>query len=318
MAERAVRAQAPGPGREPADPLPQPRGAAPRRPARGDDRARARERRPDHRRRSATGRGWGLTRPLRRMAAAQRRRAARWPPRASSSRDEPVLVGPADALHREQIHPHIAAFADERLDAMALRLAGRAAQRRRRAACRRLPVQPRARSRCCSTRRDGDATRWPACASTAATSASRTSTAACRATAARTGCSRATGACSRSCAATSIAAAFPTCEFQGPVEVHPTAAARAHAHPRAGDHRPAAPGSRTPTSGRTRRSARTCTIDGVADRALDRARRRRAAARRRAARDERHRSRRAGRPQLRRARRAMRLSVGDGAEVTLT
>jgi glucose-1-phosphate thymidylyltransferase len=37
--------------------------------------------------------------------------------------DEPVLVEPADALHREHIHPHIAAFARERLDAMALRLA---------------------------------------------------------------------------------------------------------------------------------------------------------------------------------------------------
>ncbi len=38
--------------------------------------------------------------------------------------DEPVLVEPADALHREHIHPHIAAFAKEGLDAMALRLAG--------------------------------------------------------------------------------------------------------------------------------------------------------------------------------------------------
>jgi glucose-1-phosphate thymidylyltransferase len=38
--------------------------------------------------------------------------------------DEPVLVGPGDALHREQIYPHIAAFAGERLDAMALRLSG--------------------------------------------------------------------------------------------------------------------------------------------------------------------------------------------------
>ena len=38
--------------------------------------------------------------------------------------DEPVLVRPADALHRELIHSHIAEFADERLDAMALRLSG--------------------------------------------------------------------------------------------------------------------------------------------------------------------------------------------------
>jgi glucose-1-phosphate thymidylyltransferase len=38
--------------------------------------------------------------------------------------DEPVLVGPGDALHCEHIHPHIAAFADRRLDAMTLRLSG--------------------------------------------------------------------------------------------------------------------------------------------------------------------------------------------------
>ncbi len=37
---------------------------------------------------------------------------------------EPVLVAPADALHREQMHPFIAAFARERLDAMALTPAG--------------------------------------------------------------------------------------------------------------------------------------------------------------------------------------------------
>jgi glucose-1-phosphate thymidylyltransferase len=34
--------------------------------------------------------------------------------------DEPVLIEPAGALHRENIHPHIAAFANERLDAMML------------------------------------------------------------------------------------------------------------------------------------------------------------------------------------------------------
>jgi glucose-1-phosphate thymidylyltransferase len=38
--------------------------------------------------------------------------------------DEPVLVEPADVLHREHIHPHIAAFAKEGLDAMALRVPG--------------------------------------------------------------------------------------------------------------------------------------------------------------------------------------------------
>jgi len=36
--------------------------------------------------------------------------------------DEPALVGPADALYRERIHPHIASFASEQLDALTLRL----------------------------------------------------------------------------------------------------------------------------------------------------------------------------------------------------
>jgi glucose-1-phosphate thymidylyltransferase len=39
--------------------------------------------------------------------------------------DEPVLVEPGDALHRRPLHPHIASFAAERLDAMALRLSER-------------------------------------------------------------------------------------------------------------------------------------------------------------------------------------------------
>jgi glucose-1-phosphate thymidylyltransferase len=38
--------------------------------------------------------------------------------------DEPVLVGPGDALHRERLHPHIAAFADHRLDVLALTVPG--------------------------------------------------------------------------------------------------------------------------------------------------------------------------------------------------
>jgi glucose-1-phosphate thymidylyltransferase len=75
--------------------------------------------------RAAVGDGsdWGLT-----------VRYVRWRPRTGMGgalaaartfiADEPVLVEPADALHREHIHPHIAAFAKERLDAMALRLAG--------------------------------------------------------------------------------------------------------------------------------------------------------------------------------------------------
>ena len=39
-------------------------------------------------------------------------------------RDEPILLEPADALHREHIHPHIVQFAREGLDATALRLRG--------------------------------------------------------------------------------------------------------------------------------------------------------------------------------------------------
>ena len=38
--------------------------------------------------------------------------------------DEPVIVRPGDALHREQIHPHIAEFAGGRIDAMGLRMSG--------------------------------------------------------------------------------------------------------------------------------------------------------------------------------------------------
>jgi glucose-1-phosphate thymidylyltransferase len=45
--------------------------------------------------------------------------------------DEPLLVAPADALLREQIHPHIARFAQRRLDAMALQLPAPARSDRR-------------------------------------------------------------------------------------------------------------------------------------------------------------------------------------------
>lgn len=65
-------------------------------------------------------------------------RYIRWRPRAGLSgalaaargfiADEPVLVEPADVLHREHIHPHIAAFAQEGLDALALRLRGTGAE----------------------------------------------------------------------------------------------------------------------------------------------------------------------------------------------
>lgn len=61
-------------------------------------------------------------------------RYVRWHPRSGitgaldAARDfvgeEPLLVEPADALHRDRIHPHIAAFADERLDAMEFHLSG--------------------------------------------------------------------------------------------------------------------------------------------------------------------------------------------------
>jgi glucose-1-phosphate thymidylyltransferase len=61
-------------------------------------------------------------------------RYVRWRPRSGiagaldAARDfigrEPLLVEPADALHRDRIHPYIAAFAEERLDAMEFQLSG--------------------------------------------------------------------------------------------------------------------------------------------------------------------------------------------------
>ena len=62
-------------------------------------------------------------RPLRPLAAAPGVSGALAAARELLA-NEPVLVEPADALHRQLLHPHIAAFADAHLDAMALRLPG--------------------------------------------------------------------------------------------------------------------------------------------------------------------------------------------------
>ena len=106
-----------------ADPVSQPRGAPPGGRARGDDRSGTGERR------GRSWRPWATAPPgTSRCATCAGRRprawAARWRPRATFLADEPVFVGPGDALHRDQIHPHIAAFADEGIDALTLRLSG--------------------------------------------------------------------------------------------------------------------------------------------------------------------------------------------------
>jgi glucose-1-phosphate thymidylyltransferase len=67
------------------------------------------------------GRDWGLT-----VHHSAWRSAGGLPAALAAGRDfvgdEPVLVEHADALLRERMHGHIAAFAHERLDALALRL----------------------------------------------------------------------------------------------------------------------------------------------------------------------------------------------------
>jgi glucose-1-phosphate thymidylyltransferase len=68
------------------------------------------------------GSGWGLAVTYREWKAGTGVRGALAAAREFIA-DEPVLVEPADALHREHIHPHITTFASERLDAMALRVA---------------------------------------------------------------------------------------------------------------------------------------------------------------------------------------------------
>jgi glucose-1-phosphate thymidylyltransferase len=60
--------------------------------------------------------------------------------------DEPLLVRPGDALHREQIRPHIATFAGKRLDAMALRLSCAAVNGRSKAVAGGYLLSPRALS----------------------------------------------------------------------------------------------------------------------------------------------------------------------------
>ena len=110
---------------------------------------------------------------------------------------EPLLVEPGDILHRELIHPHIAAFAREALDALALRVLPVTGATAGRGDGRRVPLQP-ARRRDAARRPRGRRSVRSACSARAGTCGPRRSTAACRATAARTSCSRATGGCSSS------------------------------------------------------------------------------------------------------------------------
>ena len=255
MAERPVRAEAARPDRQPADPVPPPRVAAARGPARGHDRARPRGDAGDDRGGCRRRLPLGADGPLRRAGSPRRAWAARCAARARSSATSRCSSSPADALHREQIHPHIAAFADGAAGRDGAHDLGRG---RRAGASPAATCSAVARSRSLLDEPGAHADPWRGVrAAAAARSGSSTSTAACRATAARTGCSRATAGCSSSSRPDVDAAAFPTCEFQGPVLVHPTAHARAHARPRTGRRSARAPGCRMRTSARTPRSAPT-------------------------------------------------------------
>ena len=104
-------------------------------------RSRSTRTRPRSATRSATGRSGGspCATSTGSPAAAS---TARWPRRASSWPQEPLLVEPGDILHRELIHPHIAAFAREALDALALRVLPVTGATRGRGDGRRVSLQP--------------------------------------------------------------------------------------------------------------------------------------------------------------------------------
>ena len=159
-------------------------------------------------------------------------------------------------------------------------------------------------------------TRSPACAATAARCGAATSTAASPATATRTRCSRATGGCSRTCAGTSTPRRTPAPSSRGRSwsTPPPGSSTRSSAARRSSGPDAAHPRLRRPVLlDRRRRPHR-----GLADRALDRARRRRAAARGQPAGHQRDRPRSARISRSFVVPTAMRLSVGDGAEVTVT
>lgn len=136
--------------------------------------------------------------------------------------DEPALVEPGDALHREQIYPHVAAFADEQFDAMALQLSGAPSD---------ATGQPVPGGYMLSERALSLLLAHPRLAGDPMTSVRRhggqvvvrqlDGCLACHGTqdALLEGNRRMLETLPRSVEPT----AFPTCEFQGPVEVHPSA-----------------------------------------------------------------------------------------------
>ena len=235
MAERPVRPEAPRAGREPADPLPQPRGAAPRGHARGDDRARARDARADHAPPSATGRtgAWPCATSSGSRAPAS---AARWPPRATSSPTSRCSSSPATRCTASTSTRTSPPSRGERLDAMALRLPGAPCDGARRAGRRRLPPQ-RARRLDAARRPRMSADPSPACASTAARSGCRTIDGCLPCHGDQDGLLEGNRRMLEELRGDVDPGAHPTCEFQGPVQIHPTRAARPHAHPRARHHR---------------------------------------------------------------------------------
>ena len=136
LADRARGAQAPVPGRQPADPLPQPRGAARRGRARGRDPGRAAHAGAiEHA--VGDGRDWGWTSHHLEWAAEPDASAARSSAGFDFVDDEPVLVQQGDALLRER---H--ARAHRRLRARAPRHAGVPARRRRDARARAATARP--------------------------------------------------------------------------------------------------------------------------------------------------------------------------------
>ena len=228
---------------------------------------------------------------------------------------EPVLVGPGDALHREALRPHIAAFAEEHLDLMALRLPGAPANGGGEPVAGGYLLSPRATSLLldrpgmtadpmAGLREQGglvrvqDTRRLPAVPRRPGPAAGG-----------------ATGACSRSCAATPTRPPTPPASSRARSASTPppwSSTRSCAARPSSARAR----ASRTPTSAPTRRSARGVTIDGsqiehsiVLDRAeiLHVGPRLESSVLGRGARVNRS----FGLPT------AMRLSVGDGAEVTV-
>ena len=311
--------QAPVPCREPADPLPPPRE---RFIARGCSRRRS----------SSILRARDADRPRRgrRLGAGSSPSAtSEWTPAPSGSTG---ALAACALVHRRgagaraarptrscasRLNTHIAAFSDERLDAMALQPGLRAGARRR-ASCRRgYLLSPRALVAAAGVPPTPRRTRSTRCASRAAASASQPVD----------GCLPCHGdldapARLQSPHARAARRPRPTlalldgCEVQGPVIVHPSAEVRRSTLARPAHHRPGRAADR--------RLRRPLHLDprgrddrGRRDRALDRAPRRRARLRRHAHRFQRDRGGGSDRSRVQEAELASN-AIGNGAEVLLS